>query len=155
MKLTLCPHFTAHVKTLDEIEGMLVNCRECGVSVWPPSESMDKGEWSQDPHFLMYAQHVRDELIPMIQGSAVTLSLVPPDNEIDVKFATELGYMIMMDKPIIAVVTRNCKVPAKLIQVSDAIVEGEIDDPDFKTRLAEAIKTTGEARDSKPGEDAR
>ena len=147
MKIVLCPHFTAHVKNLDGIEGMLVNCRECGVNSWPQSESMDKGDWAQDPRFLMYAQHVRDELIPMLRGSGATLSLVPPDNQLDVKYAVELGYTIMLDKPIIAVVTRDAKMPDKLAKVADAIVEGEVNDPDFQARLAAAVAAVRAAQE--------
>jgi nucleoside 2-deoxyribosyltransferase len=91
-----------------------------------------------NPKWERYAERVRRELIPMINDSAVTLSLVP-SGKTDVKFAIELGFMIMLDKPIIAVVTPGTKVPAKLIAVADEIVEGEISDPDFQERLRAAI----------------
>jgi nucleoside 2-deoxyribosyltransferase len=93
----------------------------------------------ETPEFKAYAKHVRDTLIPMITDSAVTMSIVPGDNKPDVKFAVELGFMIMLDKPIIAIVSRDAKVPLKLAKVADEIVEGEIDDPDFQGRMTAAI----------------
>jgi nucleoside 2-deoxyribosyltransferase len=89
--------------------------------------------------FRRYAERVRRELIPMIKESAVTLSLVPPDGEVDVKFAVELGFMIMLDKPIIAVVSSGRKVPLKLVKVADEIVEGDVGDPGFEERFKAAI----------------
>jgi nucleoside 2-deoxyribosyltransferase len=96
-------------------------------------------DWSQNPAFRRYAKRVREELIPMIEDSAITMSLVPPGNKPDVKFAVELGFMIMLDKPIIAIVDRDSKPPAKLIAVADEIVEGQVGDPDFEERLKAAI----------------
>ena len=92
----------------------------------------------QDPGWLEYAAHARDEVVPMIKGSAITLALM--GGEVDPKQACELGYMIMMDKPIIAVVLPGAKVPDKLVRIADEIVEGvDINDPEFQKRLHAAI----------------
>jgi len=91
------------------------------------------------PEFRDYASRVRKELEPMINDSAVCISLVPNDNHVDVKFAVELGFMIMLDKPIIAVISAGRKPPPKLIAVADEIVEGDIGDPDFEERLKAAM----------------
>ena len=98
----------------------------------------DPDPW-KDPGWLEYAEHVKAELIPMIKDSAVTLSIVPSDNKPDPKFAVELGYMIMLDKPIIAIVNPGSKVPLKLAKVADEIVEGAPGDPDFEKRLMAAM----------------
>lgn len=100
-----------------------------------------------DPGWLDYAEHVINDLVPKIRGSAATVSLVPK-GKTDVKFAVELGLSIMLDKPIIAVVAPGTRVPAKLIKVADAIVECEPGDPGFGERLAAAIKTTVKAREA-------
>lgn len=97
------------------------------------------GDPFDDPQWKRYAEHAREELVPMIENSTVTVSVVPPDTIIDPKFALELGYMIMLDKPIIAVVSPGSKVPPKLAKVADAIVEGPISAPDFKERFTAAI----------------
>ena len=97
----------------------------------------DDDPW-QDPGWLEYAMHARDELVPMIEGSAITLALL--GGKVDPKQACELGYMIMLDKPIIAVVMPGAKVPDKLVRVADEIVEGaDMNDPRFQKRLHAAI----------------
>jgi nucleoside 2-deoxyribosyltransferase len=145
MKLVLCPHFVAHVKDATTTQRVTVVCGECGLKSWDARpERPESEDWAEDPRFQEYAMHVRTELIPMIEDSAVAMSLVPVDNKPDVKFAVELGYMIMLDKPIIAIVGTGSKPPAKLVAVCDELVEGEINDPDFQERLKSAIdRVTG------------
>jgi nucleoside 2-deoxyribosyltransferase len=145
-KLVLCPHFTAHVKDTATTQRVTVLCAVCGPKNWIAHPGDDDDPF-ESAGFLEYAQHVREELIPMIENSAVTMALVPSGGgkQVDVKMAVELGYMIMLDKPIIAVVTPGSKVPLKLATVADAIVEGDLDDPTFQERLAAAIQRGGPA----------
>lgn len=94
----------------------------------------------EDPGWLEYADHVRKELIPKIKGSAVTMSLVSGSDP-DPKIALETGYMILLDKPIIAVVLPGVKVPKKLAMVADEIVEADMDKPkETSQRIAEAMR---------------
>ena len=85
--------------------------------------------------WLEYAEHVKEELIPKLEGSAVAMMVVS-ENKVDVQFAVQLGFSIMMDKPLIAVVTPGSKVPDKLAKVADRIVEARMDDP---RAMSEAI----------------
>jgi hypothetical protein len=94
-----------------------------------------------DPQWKAYAAHAAEYLVPMIADSAVTISMAPT-GESDIKFALELGLSIMMDKPIITVIEPGTAVPARLVRVSDAIVEGCLDDPELMhRRLKQAIDT--------------
>jgi hypothetical protein len=90
----------------------------------------------KDPQWLSYTDHVRTELIPKIRQSAVAMSVVS-GSEPDPKMAMETGYMILLDKPIITVVTAGATVPAKLALVSDAIVRADLDKPE---QAAQAIQ---------------
>jgi len=92
----------------------------------------------EDPEWLEYAEHVKKTLIPMINDSAVAVSLV--SDKLDPKLAIETGYMILMDKPIILAVVPGSKIPAKLALVADEIVEMDMSDPSFSQRMSEAIK---------------
>ena len=85
-------------------------------------ESVPAVELHSDPDWRAYVTHVEAELIPKIQESGMTISLVPK-GETDVKFAIELGLSIMLNKPIMAVVQAGSEVPAKLSLVADEIVE--------------------------------
>lgn len=93
-----------------------------------------------DPGWLEYVKHVRDELVPMIDASAVSLLMAPDPRKTDVKFATELGFSVMLDKPIIAIVSPGTKASAKLMKIADEIVEGQPGDPSFDERLTQAVK---------------
>lgn len=93
----------------------------------------------QDPQWLAYAERARRELIPMIKGSAVTMAMVSGSDP-EPRQAMETGYMILLDKPIITVVTPGAKVPNKLAMVSDAIVEADFDKPEeMARRIRDAI----------------
>ena len=69
-----------------------------------------------------WAQHVISDLIPKIASSALCLHLVPT-GPTDVKFAVELGFSVMLDKPMIGLIAPGSKVPEKLARVVDRFVE--------------------------------
>lgn len=100
---------------------------------------------SQDPEFLAWAERVRAHVLPMIQESALNVSLVPT-GATDMKFAVELGLSIMLDKPIVAVVVPGTKVPERLVRVADHIVEvDDLSRPESRVKLQQAIeKVMGE-----------
>lgn len=92
----------------------------------------DREVWDQ------FVERFRREALEQITDSAACISLVPEDG-FDVKFATELGAMIMLDKPIIAVAMGGRQVPPKLRLVADAVVEGDIDTEEGRAKLASVI----------------
>jgi len=97
-------------------------------------------DFSTDPEFLAWADRVRAHVLPMIQESALSLSLVPA-GETDIKFAVELGLSIMLDKPIVAVVVPGTKVPERLVRVADHIVEvDDLTSPESRQKLQRAIE---------------
>ena len=88
--------------------------------------------------WIEFADDVLDRMVPMMRDSAVVVSVVT--NRPDVKFAVELGFSILLDKPIIIVVEPGSKVPSKLVAVADAIVEGKPGDGDFNDRMNNAVR---------------
>jgi hypothetical protein len=94
--------------------------------------------WQNDPDVQDWARRVLSDLVPKLSESACTISLMP-SGETDVKFAVELGFSIMLDKPIIAVIEPGQKIPARMLRVVDAVVDGPLDAPDFGERLRAAI----------------
>ncbi len=102
-----------------------------------PWASDDMQEWMKD---------VREELIPKLRKSAMTVSLVPSDPaKTDLKFAVELGLSIMFDKPLIVVITPGQKLPDQLVKVATEIVEwdGTVD-PNSYMPLIDAINRIGD-----------
>lgn len=98
------------------------------------------------PEARAWAQRVLTELVPMIDGSAVSVSIVPSD-EGDVKFAVELGLSIMLDKPIILAVVPGRTIPEHLARVADEIVELDTTSPLAAIRIHDAVKRIFERLD--------
>lgn len=97
-------------------------------------------DWLSDPESRAWTRRVLDELVPKIEGSALTVSLVPR-GATDVKFAVELGLSIMLDKPIVLVVAPGTPVPEHLMRVADELVELDVGSPspDASERLRQAV----------------
>ncbi|MBO0864835.1 MAG: hypothetical protein J2P16_07180 [Mycobacterium sp.] len=97
-------------------------------------------DWSESPEWHAYADRVLNELLPMIESTAVTAQLVtasPPD----VKIAVELGMSILLDKPLVLVVYPGATVPDHLMRAADALVEVGPDGLTEKVRdrIADAV----------------
>lgn len=75
-----------------------------------------------DPAFQAFEADVLENLVPSLRGSAVAIALTPR-GEPDVKFAVELGMMIMLDKPIVVVTTPGQEIPARLRRIADEVIE--------------------------------
>jgi nucleoside 2-deoxyribosyltransferase len=98
-----------------------------------------------DPEWLAYADHVRESLIPMVKNSALSVAMFGTGDP-DPKQAIEIGYMVLLDKPIIVTVMPGAKVPNKLARVADEIVEAADDPATTSMRLKAAIKRVAEKR---------
>lgn len=84
--------------------------------------------YENDPEYLKWKQHIEDELIPMIEESAVSVTIAS-DGKPDVKLAVELGLSILLDKPIILARFKGATIPPKLALVADEVVDfGKYDD---------------------------
>lgn len=103
---------------------------------------MDRGvsdsPWD-DPGAQQWIGHVRETLVPMLDNSLVTVSLAPPVDSPDIKFAVELGLSIMMDKPLLLVVTEGRPVPTKLQMVADGLVYVDWSDPESQRNLQQEV----------------
>ena len=79
-------------------------------------------DYTDDPRYKAFLQDAKEQLPELIGDSSVCIALVT-ENGPDPKFCIELGYMVMLDKPIIILVRPGGKVSSKLIAVADEIVE--------------------------------
>lgn len=80
-------------------------------------------------------------LVPSLEGSALAVSICPtsPDR-LDAKFCTELGAMIMLNKPILAVLAPGQEVPGKLAAVADRIIHVDLTSPEGPDLVGREIK---------------
>lgn len=74
-----------------------------------------------DPEWNKFVASFRADAVSKIAESAFTISLVP-GKDFDVKFATELGASIMLNKPIVPVVLPGREIPAGLERVAHAVI---------------------------------
>lgn len=87
---------------------------------------------------------VMEGLVPKMESSDICVSLCPQEEgRVDAKFCVELGVMIMLDKPIIAVRAPGAILPKKLELVADKIVDADITTEEGRALL---MKTVGELR---------
>jgi hypothetical protein len=88
-----------------------------------------------------FTRTVQQGLVPQVADSYVAVAIMPesPD-EVDVKFAVELGVMIMLDKPILAVVRPGTRVPDKLKLVAEVIVTADIATSEGQALLMQGIE---------------
>lgn len=101
----------------------------------------------EDPDFRSFTNKVRAELLPLIAESAINVSICPASGEdVDIKFAVELGLSILLDKPIIVAVPPGHSMPDGLARVAHEIIE-LTDNPEASSaRIAEAIKRVADRR---------
>jgi hypothetical protein len=86
-----------------------------------------------------FVEHFRQEAVEMIAGSGAFISLVPTRDKLDVKFATELGAAIMLDKPIISLAMPGAVIPESLRRISAEVVEADIDTEEGREQLIQAL----------------
>jgi hypothetical protein len=86
-----------------------------------------------------FVDHFRRDALEKMTQSAFIASIVPKD-AFDVKFATELGAAIMLDKPLLGIVMPGVSISAKLRSVFDEIVEADIDTLDGQMAVGEAVQ---------------
>lgn len=86
---------------------------------------------------------VNEGLVPRLEQSGAALVSAPytdRDNPYDIRFAVELGLMILMDKPIITVQAPGATLSKKLELVSDKIVHADITTEEGQRLLTEAVE---------------
>jgi hypothetical protein len=96
----------------------------------------------QDRAWADYSKHFREYALPKIMSSAVALTIYSGDgSDFDVKQATELGAILLLDKPLILLSSPGVTLPSRLARAADLIIEDwSPDNHDAQDRLAEALR---------------
>lgn len=97
------------------------------------------------PAWADYCERVGSGLLPKLTASAVSILLYDGsgDDE-EVMYATQLGYMLLLDKPLIVATPPGVTVPTRLARAADEIVELKLDDPASRETLMAAVRRLGE-----------
>jgi len=91
----------------------------------------DRAQWD---HFV---ESARREAFDKISASDIFLSLVP--EEPDVKAAVEIGFAVLLDKPILSILMPGRKMPEHLRKISDLVVVADIDTEEGRETLSQSI----------------
>ena len=102
------------------------------------SDWIDKLDEDERQRWDEFVDHFRRDALEKMTESAFVASLVPRE-KFDVKFATELGAAIMLDKPILAIVAPGAVVPEKLRLVAEEVVEADVDVEAGRLKIMAAI----------------
>jgi hypothetical protein len=89
-----------------------------------------------------YSERFRRDGLPKIMHSGITLSIIGSRDadDFDVKQATEIGAMLLLDKPLILVCVPGATVPSRLRRAADVVIEDwSPDNHDAQERLTAAI----------------
>lgn len=96
-------------------------------------------DYTETAEWREWERNVREDLIPKLRGSALSLVLAPGD-EPDVKAAVELGMSILMGKPIVVFVVPGRPVPDKLVKLADAVIEADPETEHGKDEIQRVIR---------------
>lgn len=101
------------------------------------------GDPWDDPRAKRWAAHVRHQVFPMIERSSAFVAVAPP--EPDVKAAVELGYGLLLDKPLLVIAAPGRLVPSRLARAADIVIDGEPSDPAVANRIREFLDRQAES----------
>ncbi len=74
-----------------------------------------------------FVRHARRDAFAKIDESAFVMSLCPTSGKADVKFAVELGFGIMLNKPIVLLAMKGVRIPPGLRRVAHSVIQMEHD----------------------------
>jgi hypothetical protein len=94
----------------------------------------------KSPDYRRYAKRFFDEVAPMIKSSAYMVTIAPPTSAADVKIATELGFAILLDKPLVVLAPRGRHIAEKLLRIADHVITGDMDTPAGMAEMQARLK---------------
>ena len=94
-----------------------------------------------DPKVQQFLEHARIHMVPRLQSSSVSAALVSgdPDDLGDAKMAIEIGYILLLGKPLVIVCSEDQVLPAGLERAADKVVRGEVGSPELTQALGAAV----------------
>lgn len=90
-----------------------------------------------DPEIRSFLEEADRNLRPRVETSAVGMSIL--NGKVDPKLAIELGYILLLGKPLILVVMPGTQVPDGLVRAATAIVEWSDEKDVLSARIMEVL----------------
>ena len=86
-----------------------------------------RSDWSRSAEFKRFARHILKDTVPKIAGSAYTIVIAPQGGIADVKIAVELGYTILLDKPLVVFAPKGRTVADRLLRIADHVITADME----------------------------
>jgi hypothetical protein len=103
---------------------------------------------SEDRAWADYSQAFREKLMPQLLSSAVCIAMYDAEgDDAEIRFATQLGIMLLYDKPIILTHPAGLELPERLRRIADEVVELDLGDPACQDALVGALRRLGAETD--------
>jgi nucleoside 2-deoxyribosyltransferase len=80
------------------------------------------------------------KVAPHMKDSAYVITIAPTDGLADVKIAVEIGYAILLGKPLIVLKQPGRPVAEKLLRIADYVIEGDMDTEVGRESVQEQLK---------------
>jgi hypothetical protein len=98
-------------------------------------------DWKDDPTVRAFLDHAQQHLRPMIEETKASITVMDDPDHFTAEMAIEIGFLILMDKPILILKPVRARIPLKLRQCATMIInydpEVDIDQqPDVERKLA-------------------
>ena len=91
-------------------------------------------EWDE------YSEQVIRDMLPKMKSSEVVVSIATGKDKADVKLAVEIGFCLLLGKPLVLMVDQAEKLPPGLLRAADEVVYGEIQHPKTRQAMVEAME---------------
>lgn len=106
---------------------------------------MARRQWYDDPAARAWLRQAQRDLLPKMADSAFVMSLY--SGEADAKLAIETGFAVLLDKPMMALISPGTKAPRKLLTVCEELVEVDLTTEagraSAQARITEAMRRLG------------
>ena len=99
-----------------------------------------EADWTGSDDFKTWAQDVLDDMVPKMKGSAYVISIAPPSGLADVKIAVEIGYAILLDKPLIVFAPEGRHVAERLLRIADHVITGNVETAAGREKMFQQLK---------------
>ena len=90
-----------------------------------------------------YANRAIRDLVPKLQASAISVTIangLDPEEGGDAKLAIELGFTLLMGKPLVLLVDEDQVIPPGLERAADVICRGDLSDESYRAEEHQKIK---------------
>jgi len=95
---------------------------------------------AKNREFKAFARDFLDKVAPHIRESGYVMAIAPGEGEEDVKIAVEIGYAILLGKPLIVFQPEGKVVAEKLLRIADKVIRYDMNDKASWERAQQELK---------------